>query len=164
MEDFIVGALESALRAGEIVETIHVPAMPASAHWGYVKSCRKTGEFAHAIGAVLIDPERRQPPASSSARSMPRRSSSTNAAELFGGRIAGDYKAALRRARRRCAAGKGRRRERGASPYSCHRAEARGPRRPPHEHDRTHREPARRAGYRRSRAPISPISSATSSI
>src|ERR1700682_6244155 len=46
MEDFIVGALESALRPGEIVETIHVPAMPASAHWGYVKSCRKTGEFA----------------------------------------------------------------------------------------------------------------------
>ncbi|MEA2911877.1 MAG: aerobic carbon-monoxide dehydrogenase medium subunit, partial [Bradyrhizobium sp.] len=56
MEEFIVGALESALRPGEIVETIHVPAMPASAHWGYVKSCRKTGEFAHAIGAVLIDP------------------------------------------------------------------------------------------------------------
>ena len=56
MEDFIVGALESALRDGEIVETIHVPAMPASAHWGYAKSCRKTGEFAHAIGAILIDP------------------------------------------------------------------------------------------------------------
>ena len=53
MEDFIVGALESALRVGEIVETIHVPARPASAHWGYVKSCRKTGEFAHAIGAIL---------------------------------------------------------------------------------------------------------------
>ena len=56
MEDFIVGALESALRDGEIVETIHVPAMPAAAHWGYAKSCRKTGEFAHAIGAILIDP------------------------------------------------------------------------------------------------------------
>ncbi len=28
----------------------------ASAHWGYAKSCRKTGEFAHAIGAVLVDP------------------------------------------------------------------------------------------------------------
>src|ERR1700694_1933111 len=49
MEDFIAGALESALRSGEIVETIHIPAMPASAHWGYVKACRKTGEFAHAI-------------------------------------------------------------------------------------------------------------------
>jgi carbon-monoxide dehydrogenase medium subunit len=91
MEEFIVGALESALRPGEIVETIHVPAMPASAHWGYVKSCRKTGEFAHAIGAVLIDP------AAGCARVVIGAIDAapiviTNAAELFGGRIAGDYK------------------------------------------------------------------------
>ena len=91
MEDFIVGALESALRAGEIVETIHVPAMPASAHWGYVKSCRKTGEFAHAIGAVLIDPS------AGTARIVIGAIDAapiviTDAAELFGGRIAGDYK------------------------------------------------------------------------
>ena len=91
MEDFIVGALESALRAGEIVETIHVPAMPASAHWGYVKSCRKTGEFAHAIGAVLIDPS------AATARVVIGAIDAapiviTDAAELFGGRIAGDYK------------------------------------------------------------------------
>jgi len=91
MEDFIVGALESTLRAGEIVETIHVPAMPASAHWGYVKSCRKTGEFAHAIGAVLIDPS------AATARVVIGAIDSApiviaNATELFGGRIAGDYK------------------------------------------------------------------------
>jgi aerobic carbon-monoxide dehydrogenase medium subunit len=91
LEEFIVGALESALRPGEIVETIHVPAMPASAHWGYVKSCRKTGEFAHAIGAILIDP------AAGCARVVIGAIDAapiviTNAAELFGGRIAGDYK------------------------------------------------------------------------
>ncbi len=91
MEDFIVGALESALRVGEIVETIHVPARPASAHWGYVKSCRKTGEFAHAIGAILIDP------GAATARVVIGAIDSApiviaNAAELFGGRIAGDYK------------------------------------------------------------------------
>jgi carbon-monoxide dehydrogenase medium subunit len=91
MEEFIVGALESALRPGEIVETIHVPAMPASAHWGYVKSCRKTGEFADAIGAILIDP------AAGCARVVIGAIDAapiviTNAAELFGGRIAGDYK------------------------------------------------------------------------
>ena len=91
MEHFIVGALESALRDGEIVETIHVPAMPASAHWGYAKSCRKTGEFAHAIGAILIDPS------AATARVVIGAIDSapiviTNAAELFGGRIAGDYK------------------------------------------------------------------------
>ena len=91
MEDFIVGALESVLRAGEIVETIHVPAMPASAHWGYVKSCRKTGEFAHAIAAVLIDPS------AATARIVIGAIDAApiviaNAAELFGGSIAGDYK------------------------------------------------------------------------
>ncbi len=26
--------------------------------WGYVKACRKPGEFAHAMAAVLIDPAR----------------------------------------------------------------------------------------------------------
>jgi carbon-monoxide dehydrogenase medium subunit len=91
MDDFIVGALESALRPGEIVETIHIPARPASAHWGYVKSCRKTGEFAHAIGAILIDPS------AATARVVIGAIDSapiviTDAAELFGGRIAGDYK------------------------------------------------------------------------
>jgi aerobic carbon-monoxide dehydrogenase medium subunit len=91
LEEFIVGALESALRPGEIVETIHIPVRPASAHWGYVKSCRKTGEFAHAIGAVLIDPS------AATARIVIGAIDAApiviaNAAELFGGRIAGDYK------------------------------------------------------------------------
>ena len=57
IEDFITGALESALRTGEIVESVRVPVTRASARWGYVKACRKPGEFAHAIAAVLIDPE-----------------------------------------------------------------------------------------------------------
>jgi carbon-monoxide dehydrogenase medium subunit len=57
MKDFILGALESAIESGEMLEAVHVPAMSASARWGYVKSCRKTGEFAHAIGAVLIEPD-----------------------------------------------------------------------------------------------------------
>ena len=91
MEDFILGALESVLHPGEIVETIHVPARPASAHWGYVKSCRKTGEFAHALGAVLIDPS------AGTARVVMGAIDTApiviaDAAELFGGRIAGDYK------------------------------------------------------------------------
>ncbi|UGV26698.1 carbon monoxide dehydrogenase [Rhodopseudomonas boonkerdii] len=57
MKDFILGALESVMESGEMLEAVHVPLMPSSARWGYVKSCRKTGEFAHAIGAVLIDPD-----------------------------------------------------------------------------------------------------------
>jgi carbon-monoxide dehydrogenase medium subunit len=91
MQEFIIGALECALHPGEIVATIHVPAIPASAHWGYVKSCRKTGEFAHALGAVLIDPS-----AATAVVVMGAVESApiviTNAAELFGGRVASDYK------------------------------------------------------------------------
>lgn len=55
VEDFITGALESALQADEIVEAVHVPSMRSSTRWGYVKACRKPGEFAHAIAAVMID-------------------------------------------------------------------------------------------------------------
>ena len=91
MEEFIVGALECALRPGEIVETIHVPAMPASAHWAYVKSCRKTGAFAHAIGAIMIDPSAATARIVIGAIEAPP-IVITSAAELFGGRISGDYK------------------------------------------------------------------------
>ena len=45
-------------RADELVTAVRVPALPPSARWGYVKHCRKVGEFAEAIGAVVIDPER----------------------------------------------------------------------------------------------------------
>jgi aerobic carbon-monoxide dehydrogenase medium subunit len=91
IEEFVVGALESALRPAEIVETIHIPERPHSAHWGYAKSCRKTGEFAHAIGAVLIDP------AAATARVVIGAVDTApivlvNPAELFGGRIGGDYR------------------------------------------------------------------------
>ncbi|WP_375308199.1 FAD binding domain-containing protein [Bradyrhizobium sp. A11] len=91
VEAFVVGALESALQAGEIVEAIHVPQRSIMAQWGYAKSCRKTGEFAHAIGAVLIDP------ASASGRVVIGAIDRAplvlaDAAELFGGRIAADYK------------------------------------------------------------------------
>jgi carbon-monoxide dehydrogenase medium subunit len=89
--DFITGALESALRPGEIVEAVRVSAMTPSAQWGYVKACRKTGEFAHAIAAVLIDPE------SASARAVIGAVEAPpivlgDAAALFGGRITADFK------------------------------------------------------------------------
>jgi carbon-monoxide dehydrogenase medium subunit len=91
VETFVVGALESALDTGEIVEAVHVPTRPASAHWGYAKSCRKTGEFAHAIGAVLIDPS------AALARIVIGAIDTapiviTDAAELFDGRISAGYK------------------------------------------------------------------------
>jgi carbon-monoxide dehydrogenase medium subunit len=89
--EFITGALESALRPGEIVEAVRVPAMTPSARWGYVKACRKIGEFAHAIAAVLIDPEQ------ATARAVIGALDAApvvlgDAAALFGGRITGDFK------------------------------------------------------------------------
>jgi aerobic carbon-monoxide dehydrogenase medium subunit len=91
VEEFVTGALESALRPGEIVETVHVPAMAATARWGYVKACRKPGEFAHAIAAVLIDPER------ACARAVIGALEAApivlgDAAPLFGGQITADFK------------------------------------------------------------------------
>jgi aerobic carbon-monoxide dehydrogenase medium subunit len=56
--EFVVGALDVAIAPDELVTAVRVPALPRSARWGYVKHCRKVGEFAEAIGAVVIDPER----------------------------------------------------------------------------------------------------------
>ena len=91
VEEFITGALESALNPGEILEAVRVPAMTRSARWGYVKACRKSGEFAHAMAAVLIDPEQ------ATARAVIGALDAApivlrDAAELFGGRITGDFK------------------------------------------------------------------------
>lgn len=55
IEDFVTGALETALGANELLEAIRVPAQSASARWGFHKVCRKTGEYAQAIGAILLD-------------------------------------------------------------------------------------------------------------
>ena len=54
----MLGALEADLRPGELLVAVKAPRLGRSARWGYHKICRKTGEFAHAIGAVLIDPEK----------------------------------------------------------------------------------------------------------
>lgn len=90
MKDFVVGALETVLAPGEMIVSVRVPAMSASARWAYVKACRKTGEFAHAIGAVLIDP------AAATARIVIGAVEAApividEAAELFGGRIDGEF-------------------------------------------------------------------------
>jgi len=54
---FLTGALATALAPDELLVAVRVPLLPPSARFGYVKHCRKVGEFAHAIGAALIDVE-----------------------------------------------------------------------------------------------------------
>ncbi|GAC1331986.1 MAG: FAD binding domain-containing protein [Beijerinckiaceae bacterium] len=58
VDDYIVGALETSLAPGEILEAVRIPQLSKTARWAYVKKCRKTGEFAYAIAVILIDPER----------------------------------------------------------------------------------------------------------
>ena len=87
---FVTGALETALRPGEIVVSVRVPMMQSSARWGYVKACRKPGEFAHAMAAVLIDPE------TASSRAVIGAIDRApivieDAAMLFGGKVTGDF-------------------------------------------------------------------------
>ena len=56
--DFMRGPFEVAVDPGELLEAVRIPRVSARACWGYYKVCRKPGEFALAIGAVLFDPER----------------------------------------------------------------------------------------------------------
>jgi len=58
VEAYMLGALEPDLRPGELLVSVKVPRLGRSARWGYHKLCRKTGEFAHAIGAFVVDPDR----------------------------------------------------------------------------------------------------------
>src|SRR5436853_5173579 len=44
--EFMTGIFETQLAAEEIIESVHIPKLSAEARWGYVKLCRKSGEFA----------------------------------------------------------------------------------------------------------------------
>ncbi|NPV21423.1 FAD binding domain-containing protein [Bradyrhizobium aeschynomenes] len=55
--EFVQGALQTALRPGELVTAIRLPSLSPTARFGYAKACRKPGEFAHAMAAVLIEPD-----------------------------------------------------------------------------------------------------------
>jgi carbon-monoxide dehydrogenase medium subunit len=58
VEQFMAGVFEAALQPDELLEAVRVPRLSPRRHWGFYKFCRKAGEFAHAIGAVLYDPAR----------------------------------------------------------------------------------------------------------
>ena len=58
MDGFILGAFTTALGPGELIEAVLLPKLSESAVWGYNKICKKTGEFADAIGAAVFDPPR----------------------------------------------------------------------------------------------------------
>jgi carbon-monoxide dehydrogenase medium subunit len=53
------GIFETVIGEGEVLCAVRVKRLSATARFGYYKFCRKTGEFAEAMSAVLHDPERR---------------------------------------------------------------------------------------------------------
>ena len=52
--EFVQGAFRTALMPGEILRAVRIPRLLDDARWGYVKACRKPGDFAHAMAAVLL--------------------------------------------------------------------------------------------------------------
>ena len=59
MQDFTHAAYTTAVARDEIVTRVEIPRTTGRARFGFCKLCRKTGELAEAMGAVLVDPERR---------------------------------------------------------------------------------------------------------
>ena len=55
---FVQGPFATALASAELIVAIEVPRLSPAARWGYHKVCRKTGEFARAIGAAVVDERR----------------------------------------------------------------------------------------------------------
>ena len=58
IDGFMTGAYVTDLGEDEIVVAVHVPALASDARWGFHKICRKTGEFAKAMGVAVADPAR----------------------------------------------------------------------------------------------------------
>jgi aerobic carbon-monoxide dehydrogenase medium subunit len=57
--EFTTGTYETQLAPDEMLTSIRIPKLSPSARWGYLKFCRKSGEFASSIAAVVVDPARR---------------------------------------------------------------------------------------------------------
>ena len=55
-DSFLLGAFTPQLDANEILSAVEIPRFSPDMRWGYYKVCRKTGEFAKAIGACVVDP------------------------------------------------------------------------------------------------------------
>ena len=53
--EFTTGVFETVLGADEIIEGVRIPKLSADARWGYLKLCRKSGEFASALAVVIAD-------------------------------------------------------------------------------------------------------------
>jgi aerobic carbon-monoxide dehydrogenase medium subunit len=53
--EFTTGIYQTKLADDEIVESIRIPKLSTDAGWGYLKLCRKSGEFANALAVAVAD-------------------------------------------------------------------------------------------------------------
>ena len=58
LDDFVRGALDTELEPDEILDGVRIGKLSKGARAGFAKICRKSGEFADAIRAVVHDPHR----------------------------------------------------------------------------------------------------------
>jgi aerobic carbon-monoxide dehydrogenase medium subunit len=56
--EFTTGIFETKLAGDEIIEGVRIPKLATGARWGYVKLCRKSGEFASGLAVAVTDPVR----------------------------------------------------------------------------------------------------------
>jgi carbon-monoxide dehydrogenase medium subunit len=55
IDEFVTGAMETTLDAGEMIDGVRFPTLSKGARCGYAKISRKPGEFADAIAAIVHD-------------------------------------------------------------------------------------------------------------
>jgi aerobic carbon-monoxide dehydrogenase medium subunit len=53
--EFATGIFETKLTADEVIETVRIRKLSADARCGYIKFCRKAGEFANALAVAVAD-------------------------------------------------------------------------------------------------------------
>jgi aerobic carbon-monoxide dehydrogenase medium subunit len=53
--EFTTGIFETGLATDEVIENVRIPKLSPDARWGYLKLCRKSGEFASALAVAVAD-------------------------------------------------------------------------------------------------------------
>ncbi len=56
-DTFLEGAFQTRLDTSDVLIAVEVPRLSEKGRWGYYKICRKSGEFANAIGVAIFDPK-----------------------------------------------------------------------------------------------------------
>jgi aerobic carbon-monoxide dehydrogenase medium subunit len=58
VSDFVKGAMDTAIREGELITHVLVPCLSPAAHWGHAKYAKKLGDFAESMAIAVVDPTR----------------------------------------------------------------------------------------------------------